>query len=71
MKTDESVPTNDPNLQSFWPNPNVPLAFCHVEGDEESTAIKTTHSSEQSKSNQKEVRKVVSSIQSQPMSSTS
>lgn len=60
LKTDESVPTNDPKLpQSFWPDPSVPLAFCHVEGEEESTPIKTTHSGEDSKSNQKEVRKVV------------
>ena len=36
-----------------------------VEGDKESTPIETTRSSEQSKSNLKEVRKVESSIHSQ------
>ena len=65
MKTDESVPINDPNLRSFWPNPNVPLAFCPVEGGKESTPIETTRSNEQSKSNLKEVRKVESSMHSQ------
>ncbi|KAJ7378386.1 helicase [Desmophyllum pertusum] len=57
LKTDTSVPTRDPRLQSFWPT-NVPMAFCHVEGEEESSAIKTAQSNEQSKANEKEVRKV-------------
>ena len=55
----------DPSLKSFWPAPaklgqNFPMAFCHVEGEEESSSIKTAHSNEQSKANEKEVRKVVS-----------
>ena len=58
------MPTLDPRLQSFWPalgsGKNVPMAFCHVEGEEESSSIKTAHSNEQSKANMKEVRKVVS-----------
>ena len=60
-----SIATLDPRLQSFWPvcakpGQNFPIAFCHVEGEEESSSIKTEHSNEQSKSNEKEVRKVVS-----------
>ena len=60
-----SIATLDPRLQSFWPvcakpGQNFPIAFCHVEGEEESSSIKTSHSNEQSKSNEKEVRKVVS-----------
>ena len=64
LKTDSSVPTLDLRLQSFWPawksGKNVPMAFCHVQGEEESSSIKTAHSNEQSKANEKEVRKVVS-----------
>ena len=57
--------TLDTRLQSFWPAPakpgqNFPIAFCHVEGEEESSSIKTAHSNEQSKANEKEVTKVVS-----------
>ena len=60
-----SIATLDPRLQSFWParakpGQNFPIAFCHVEGEEESSSIKTSHSNEQSKANEKEVRKVVS-----------
>ena len=60
------MPTGDPLLPSFWPaqtspsGKNVPMAFCHVEGEEDSSAIKTAQSNEQSKANEKEVRKVVS-----------
>ena len=65
MKTDQTVPNDDPLLQSFWPAQrlqpakNLPIAFCHVEGEENASAIKTSHSNEQSKANMKEVRKVV------------
>ncbi|KAL9956676.1 hypothetical protein ACROYT_G038193 [Oculina patagonica] len=63
LKTDRSVPTWDPRLPSFWPasrlGKNVPMAFCHVEGEEDSSAIKTAKSNEQSKANEKEVKKVV------------
>lgn len=60
-----SIATLDPRLKSFWPAPaklgqNFPMAFCHVEGEEESSSIKTAHSNEQSKANEKEVKKVVS-----------
>ena len=60
------MPNDDPLLQSFWPAQriqppkNLPIAFCHVEGEEEASAIKTSHSNEQSKANTKEVEKVVS-----------
>ena len=59
------MPNDDPLLQSFWPAQriqppkNLPIAFCHVEGEEETSAIKTSHSNEQSKANTKEVEKVV------------
>ena len=59
------MPNDDPPLQSFWPAQriqppkNLPIAFCHVEGEEETSAIKTSHSNEQSKANTKEVEKVV------------
>lgn len=54
------------DLQSFWPGANVPMAFCHVVGEEEITVIKTALSNEQSKANVKEVRKAVSIVQSLP-----
>ena len=62
------MPTSDPRLQSFWPDQalqpgrTLPIAFCHVEGEEESSAIKTSQSNEQSKANMKEVGKVVGLI---------
>ncbi|XP_068760491.1 3'-5' exoribonuclease HELZ2-like isoform X4 [Montipora capricornis] len=58
LKTDPSVPASVP-LKSFWPENSSPMAFCHVEGEEEASAIKTSQSNEQSKANMKEVRKVV------------
>ena len=59
------MPNKDPFVQPFWPAQrlqpakDLPLAFCHVEGEEETSAIKTSHSNEQSKANTKEVEKVV------------
>ncbi|XP_068674039.1 3'-5' exoribonuclease HELZ2-like [Montipora foliosa] len=58
LKTDRSVPNSVP-LQSFWPENSSPMAFCHVEGEEEASAIKTSQSNAHSKANMKEVRKVV------------
>ncbi|XP_068761026.1 3'-5' exoribonuclease HELZ2-like [Montipora capricornis] len=58
LKTDRSVPNSVP-LQSFWPENSCPMAFCHVEGEEEASAIKTSQSNAHSKANMKEVRKVV------------
>ena len=40
-------------------NTNLPIVFCHVEGQEESAAIATSESNEESKRNMKEVRKAV------------
>ena len=59
------MPTCDRLVKSFWPahekqpENTLPIAFCHVEGEEESSAIKTSQSNEQSKANMKEVKKVV------------
>lgn len=49
---------------SFWPaqvrrQRNLPIVFCHVEGQEESSVISTPESNEESKRNMKEVRKAV------------
>ena len=38
----------------------LPIVFCHVEGQEESSVITTSESNQESKRNMKEVRKVVS-----------
>ena len=66
LKTASSVPVHDPRLQWFWPaqrtGGNFPIAFCHVEGQEEASAIRTAASNEQSKANMKEVEKVVSTL---------
>lgn len=64
LETDSLVKEKGTALQSFWPVANVPMAFCHVVGEEEITAIKTALSNEQSKANVKEVRKAVSIVQS-------
>ena len=52
---------------TFWPaqvrrQRNLPIAFCHVEGQEESSVISTSESNEESKRNMKEVRKAVCEI---------
>lgn len=49
---------------TFWPaqvrrQRNLPIVFCHVEGQEESSVISTSESNEESKRNMKEVRKAV------------
>lgn len=49
---------------TFWPaqvrrQRNLPIVFCHVEGQEESSVITTSESNEESKRNMKEVRKAV------------
>lgn len=54
-----------PSLVSFWPaqvrrQRRLPIVFCHVEGQEESAAIATSESNEESKRNMKEVHKAVS-----------
>lgn len=59
LETDASVKKQGTHLQSFWPVKDVPMAFCHVVGQEDVTFIKTALSNEQSKANDKEVRKAV------------
>ena len=65
LKTAESVKERDPGPVKFWPSVHfsgrfLPIVFCHVEGQEQSTAISSSHSNESSKSNEKEVIKAVS-----------
>ncbi|KAJ7378349.1 helicase [Desmophyllum pertusum] len=60
----KTVKSRDPSPVSFWPalvrrQRNLPIVFCHVEGQEESSAITTSESNEESKRNMKEVRKAV------------
>lgn len=64
LETDLSVKRQGTALQSFWPVENVPMAFCHVVGEEKITVIKTALSNEHSKANVKEVEKAVSIVQS-------
>jgi len=64
LQTANVVKSRGPSPVSFWPalvrrNRNLPIVFCHVEGQEESVAITTSESNEDSKRNMKEVRKVV------------
>ena len=55
------VKSRVPSPISFWPaQRKLPIVFCHVEGQEESAAIATSESNEESKRNMKEVRKAVS-----------
>ena len=65
LLTADVVNLRAPSPVSFWPaqirrNRNLPIVFCHVEGQEESSVITTSESNEESKRNMKEVRKVVS-----------
>ena len=55
------VKSRAPSPISFWPaQRKLPIVFCHVEGQEESAAIATSESNEESKRNMKEVLKAVS-----------
>lgn len=38
----------------FWPNRQVPLVFCHVEGAENTLSVRTAEGNEHSKSNKAE-----------------
>ena len=65
LQTAESVNSRDCGPVKFWPSLRfngkfLPIVFCHVEGEEQSTAISSSQSNEDSKSNMKEVRKAVS-----------
>ncbi|XP_046567930.1 LOW QUALITY PROTEIN: helicase with zinc finger domain 2-like [Haliotis rubra] len=44
---------------SIWPEKTNPKVFCHVEGEETTLTVSTEEGNEQSKSNMKEVEKVV------------
>ena len=62
LQTADSVKSRNPSPVTFWPaqvrrQRNLPIVFCHVEGQEES--ISTSESNEESKRNMKEVRKAV------------
>ena len=64
LQTADSVKSRDPSPVTFWPaqvrrQRNLPIVFCHVEGQEESSVISTSESNEESKRNMKEVRKAV------------
>ena len=64
LQTADVVKSRNPSPVEFWPalvrrQINLPIVFCHVEGQEESTAITTSESNEESKRNMKEVRKAV------------
>ena len=45
---------------SIWPNRNIPVAFCHIQGEEKSLSVATEDGNEQSKSNEAERFHVVS-----------
>ena len=65
LQTAQVVNSRPPSPVSFWPalvnrKRDLPIVFCHVEGQEESSVITTSESNQESKRNMKEVRKVVS-----------
>ena len=64
LQTAEVVKSREPNRITFWPamvsqKKDIPIVFCHVEGQEESTPIASPESNQESKWNQKEVLKTV------------
>ncbi|XP_068675109.1 3'-5' exoribonuclease HELZ2-like isoform X2 [Montipora foliosa] len=64
LQTADVVKARDPSPITFWPamiqqQRDIPIVFCHVEGQEESSPIATAESSEESKWNMKEVQKAV------------
>ena len=67
LQTDEVVKKRKPNPITFWPamvsqEKDIPIVFCHVEGQEESTRIASPESNQESKWNQKEVLKTVCTL---------
>ena len=67
LQTDEEVKKRKPNPITFWPamvsqEKDIPIVFCHVEGQEESTRITSPESNQESKWNQKEVLKTVCTL---------
>ncbi|XP_067043097.1 3'-5' exoribonuclease HELZ2-like isoform X4 [Acropora muricata] len=64
LQTAEVVKLRERSPIPFWPamiiqGKDIPIVFCHVEGQEESTRIASAESNEESKWNQKEVLKTV------------
>ena len=64
LQTAEVVKPLERSAIPFWPamirqGKDIPIVFCHVEGQEESTRIASAESNEESKWNQKEVLKTV------------
>ncbi|XP_068761024.1 3'-5' exoribonuclease HELZ2-like isoform X3 [Montipora capricornis] len=64
LQTADVVKARDPSPITFWPamirqQHDIPIVFCHVEGQEESSPIATSESNEESKWNMKEVQKAV------------
>lgn len=43
----------------IWQRPDVPLLFCHIEGEEECLSVATEEGNQQSRSNRAEVDHVV------------
>ena len=50
------------NVLPIWPEKNLPIVFCHVEGAEKSLSVSTSDGNEQSKSNEAEKEHAVSLI---------
>ncbi|XP_048588777.1 helicase with zinc finger domain 2-like isoform X4 [Nematostella vectensis] len=64
LLTSATVALRTPSPVDFWPaqvlyRKDVPRVFCHVEGCEKSSVIKTQYSNHGSKSNEKEANKAV------------
>ena len=63
LETAEEVKRRQPDNVKIWPKGgNYPFVFYNVEGKEESLVVSTDQGNENSKKNQKEIRKVVSDV---------
>ena len=67
LQTAEVVKLRKRSPITFWPamvsqKKDLPIVFCHVEGQEESTRIASAESNQESKWNQKEVLKTVCTL---------
>ena len=67
LQTAEVVKLRERSPITFWPamvsqKKDIPIVFCHVEGQEESTRIASAESNQESKWNQKEVLKTVCTL---------
>ncbi|XP_044184435.1 uncharacterized protein LOC114957638 isoform X2 [Acropora millepora] len=64
LQTADVVKNREPSPITFWParvsqKKDIPIVFCHVEGQEQSTRIASPESNQESKWNEKEVLKTV------------